>query len=284
MTFNNEIEKVKSEINVLQSKLEFLEELEKAKTPAEEAYKNAYGNYPMGEPFWVVFKKGYEAHQSLPESNDWKTVALNFGELLSSVGPNGYYNMTADQWLEWAKNTYTSPLAMEESPPPPEVTTENVLLKAYKATFGKFPTVGPSASEFDIQSWNIFQYGFRFGSGELQSSVDDVSEESVPKESTPNKYFQRILNAPIDERGYIDLREPASEFRQKLFDGIKSVFYDPEYERTHWSVKVNMVVDEVLTHFQDIIPDKVTHSSSTYDAGWNDCISSIKGEMEIDDD
>jgi hypothetical protein len=120
MTFDNEIEKVKSEIKVLQSKLEFLEEIEKTKTPAEEAYKTIYGAYPMGEPFWVVFKKGYEAHQSLvkdankiirdtkPESNDWKTVALIFGELLSSVGPNGYYNMTADQWLEWAKNTYTS--------------------------------------------------------------------------------------------------------------------------------------------------------------------------------
>jgi hypothetical protein len=281
MTFNNEIEKVKSEIKVLQSKLEFLEELENTKTPAEEAYKNAYGNYPMSEPFWVVFKKGYEAHQSLPESNDWKTVALCFGELLSSVGPNGYYNMTADQWLEWAKNTYTSLLAMEESPPPPpEVTTENVILKAYKATFGKFPTVGPSASEFDIQSWNIFQYGFRFGSGELQSLVDDVSEESVPKESTPNKYFERILNAPIDGRGYIDLREPASEFRQKLFDGIKSVFYDPEYERTHWSVKVNMAVDEVLTHFEDILPTSQDPIYDDTDKGWNVCLSSIKMNME----
>jgi len=34
------------------------------KTPVEEAYKDAYGNYPMGEPFWIVFKKGYEAAQS----------------------------------------------------------------------------------------------------------------------------------------------------------------------------------------------------------------------------
>jgi len=33
------------------------------------------------------------------------------------------------------------------------------------------------------------------------------------------------------------------------------VFYDPEYERTHWKMKVNMAVDEVLTHFYDIIPE-----------------------------
>jgi hypothetical protein len=212
--------------------LEFLEELENTKTPAEEAYKNAYGNYPMGEPFWIVFKKGYEAHQLLvedvnentqdtePESNDWKTVALCFGELLSSVGPNGYYNMTADQWLEWAKNTYTS------------------------------------------------------------NEVIECDEKDNPTEPTRNKYFERILNAPIDERGYVDLREPASEFRQKLFDGIKSVFYDPEYERTHWSVKVNMAVDEVLTHFQDVIPTPQDPIYDDIDKGWNLCLARIKMSME----
>jgi hypothetical protein len=222
MTFNSEIEKTEGEIKVLQAKLELLKEMENHKSPVEEAYKNAYGNYPMGEPFWVVFKKGYEAHQSLPESNDWKTVALNFGELLSSVGPNGYYNMTADQWLEWAKNTYTS----------------------------------NEVGEYELK------------------------EESPPPESTPNKYFQRILNAPIDERGYIDLRGPTSEFRQKLFEGIKSVFYNPEYERTHWSVKVNMAVDEVFTHFQDVIPASQDPIYDAFDKGWNCCLSSIKICME----
>ena len=33
----------------------------KPKSPAEEAYKRVYGAYPMGEPFWIVFKKGYDA-------------------------------------------------------------------------------------------------------------------------------------------------------------------------------------------------------------------------------
>jgi hypothetical protein len=226
MAFDNEIEKVRAEIKVLQSKLEFLEEIEKHKDQeVKNAFKDVYGHYPENtfSLSWIGFQKGYEAHQSLPESNDWKTVALNFGELLSSVGPNGYYNMTADQWLEWAKNTYTS------------------------------------------------------------NEVIKCDEKDNPPEPTRNKYFERILNAPIDERGYIDLREPASEFRQKLFDGIKSVFYDPEYERTHWSVKVNMAVDEVFTHFYEVIPDKEYHSKQTYDMGWNDCIDAIKGGMEMEE-
>lgn len=33
---------------------------------------------------------------------DWKTAALCLGEQLASVGPNGYYNMTPEQWLRWA--------------------------------------------------------------------------------------------------------------------------------------------------------------------------------------
>ena len=32
----------------------------------------------------------------------WKNAALRVGEDLSSVGPKGYYNMTAQQWLDWA--------------------------------------------------------------------------------------------------------------------------------------------------------------------------------------
>ena len=35
----------------------------KPKSPAEEAFKKVYGAYPMGEPFWIVFKKGYDASQ-----------------------------------------------------------------------------------------------------------------------------------------------------------------------------------------------------------------------------
>jgi cell wall-associated NlpC family hydrolase len=32
----------------------------------------------------------------------WKNAAIRLGEELSSVGPDGYYNMTAEQWLDWA--------------------------------------------------------------------------------------------------------------------------------------------------------------------------------------
>jgi hypothetical protein len=32
----------------------------------------------------------------------WRNAAIRVGEDLSSVGPHGYYDMTAQQWLDWA--------------------------------------------------------------------------------------------------------------------------------------------------------------------------------------
>ena len=78
-----EIQKVKAEIKVLQSKLSFLEELEKTKSPAEEAYKRVYGYFPTepnwddDEDRWENFQKGYNAAQKdykVEEPEELKTL------------------------------------------------------------------------------------------------------------------------------------------------------------------------------------------------------------------
>jgi hypothetical protein len=53
----------------------------KPKSPAEEAYKRVYGAYPMGEPFWIVFEKGYDASQEdykVEEPEQLKTLYQMF--------------------------------------------------------------------------------------------------------------------------------------------------------------------------------------------------------------
>lgn len=157
MTFDNEIDKVKAEIKVLQSKLEFLEEIGKHKDQeVKNAFKEFYGYYPVVlDLSWIGFKRGWDAAR---------------------------------------KN---------------------------------------------------------------QNNIEEV--------------FDTPTTLP---------ESPTSEFRQKLFDGIKSVFYDSEYERTHWSVKVNMAVDEVLTHFEDILPASEEPIHDDYDKGWNWCLSVIRTSME----
>jgi len=64
-----EIEELKAQIKVLEKKLSFLEELEKTKSPVEEAFKDWMGVYPPTNPSvdnifdirWRAFQKGYDA-------------------------------------------------------------------------------------------------------------------------------------------------------------------------------------------------------------------------------
>jgi len=63
-TLMTEIEELKAQIKVLEAKLSFLEEMEKHKSPCEEAYKRVYGFYPETyEDSWSSFQDGYIASQ-----------------------------------------------------------------------------------------------------------------------------------------------------------------------------------------------------------------------------
>ena len=87
MTENEEeIKKVKAQIKVLEKKLSFLEELEKTKSPVEEAYKDWWGDYPeletdsqYDDTRWAGFQAGYEfAYKEKvseePEVREWDVV------------------------------------------------------------------------------------------------------------------------------------------------------------------------------------------------------------------
>jgi len=62
------IQQLKEDIAILQEKLQKLEELQRTKSPVEEAYKRVYGFYPdtgicngMSYVWWDVFCNGYNA-------------------------------------------------------------------------------------------------------------------------------------------------------------------------------------------------------------------------------
>jgi hypothetical protein len=96
MTYKSDIEKTEGEIKVLQAKLELLKEMEKHKSPVEEAYKRVYGNYPdtgicngMSYVWWDVFCKGYNASKeeykveenpTPQEPKERKTLYQRFGD------------------------------------------------------------------------------------------------------------------------------------------------------------------------------------------------------------
>jgi hypothetical protein len=127
------IQQLKEDIAILQMKLQKLEEtqmtLEKSgefsivSYNGETYYHNLYddicgGWYKTdtdGEVFYLVedeterkLEKLYQEQVVVkePEDNEWKTVALGFGENLSAIGPCGYYDFSPGEWVEWALNAY----------------------------------------------------------------------------------------------------------------------------------------------------------------------------------
>jgi hypothetical protein len=322
-----EIEKTEGEIKVLQAKLELLKEMENHKSRAEVAYKDWEGKYPGTEIWtsdddmrWVSFAAGYNASQidykvgayqptpQEPEENKWKTVALRFGETLSSIGPCGYYEMTADEWLEWVNDTY-------------EKNADELLTLVQRGIRkNEVKEYQPKEKE---QKWDVVRESVKWCEEHREESVEGYLTPQGPQgpvgpgpngvivgyEPTPQtpdkieenlreafqkvqqteewKETQRKIDSNYDELVESETTPPeptSTVFRQKLFDGIKSVFYDPDYERTHWKMKVDMAVDEVLTHFYDILPEPQEPICDEFVKGWNCCLAEIKMYMEFGDD
>ena len=98
-----EIEKVKAQIKVLEKKISFLEELEKTKTPCEEAYKRVYGNYPTthitdgcwDSPTWMHFVNGYKSAQKDYKVGEFQEPAKDVVSLYERFVNEGAYGMTS---------------------------------------------------------------------------------------------------------------------------------------------------------------------------------------------
>jgi len=86
--------------------------------------------HKFGEPC-PLQQRWHTAYQALrerlaqPEQEPvaWRNAAIRVGEDLCSVGPFGYYDMTAEQWLDWALSVvtvHTPPPAQQQESKLPE--------------------------------------------------------------------------------------------------------------------------------------------------------------------
>ena len=101
MAFNNEIERVKAQIKVLEKKLSFLEELEKTKSPVEEAFKDWWGQYPetgtwdgFDEKRWQGFQAGYEFAYAISTAK----AVMEKVQVVSSTKPQTLTDLIYDWW------------------------------------------------------------------------------------------------------------------------------------------------------------------------------------------
>ena len=135
------------------------------KSPAEEAYKEIYGDYPMGEPFWIVFKKGYEA----AEKSKVEPSLINC--VLEGNPPNGY-----SSWSEWFE----------------ELGSKGILhnLKISSKDFDDKPYCPDEPEHYDEVEWD---------EKDNPKPVDEVVERLV-KEHQAQKLWNQL-----EELGYSDL-------------------------------------------------------------------------------
>jgi hypothetical protein len=173
-----EIEKTEGEIKVLRAKLELLKEMEKHRSPAEEAFKEVYGYYPevCERSVWVPFQKGYEEAQKdykvgefqpilqEPEDSEWKSVALRFGRKLPVILPYSYDELSPDAWFRWAVFTYGKE---QQKEPKPMDDVIDRLLEKYKSQ----------------KLWNMVRNELGYSIDCCDESVDLV-EKWLPKEQS----------------------------------------------------------------------------------------------------
>jgi len=270
MTSKETIQQTKEDIAVLQEKLKKLEELEiqKSKSPVEEAFKEVYGyyHYPGSceRSVWIAFQKGYEvAHKDAvennknfeptsqeQENNEWRNVALRFGEELVSIGPCGYYDMTANDWLEWAKGAYGKncdgwlKLVLEKQRKYGALTEKlqekTVIEPTPPITNGFFEGNPPDG----CSSWSeFFEEFIRTGNlrGLKISSLNNKVKEPKPKPKT-------------------------------LYDVIYEWKYDT-YDPT---------CDDLVDMIEEWLPDDEFDPNGSvyeYEIGWNEAIQSIKDKL-----
>jgi len=76
-------------------------------------YKNTEQS-PYTQIYEAIDALNVELAKPEQEHVAWRNAAIRLGEDLYSVGPNGYYDMTAKQWLDWALSVVnTAPLRRE---------------------------------------------------------------------------------------------------------------------------------------------------------------------------
>lgn len=106
-----EKEQIEGQIKILQKKLNFLEELEKTKSPVEEAFKDNYGVYPnelkTTDDFncWKSFKRGYVAAQKDYKVGEYQEPEEEPEEPMEKLGfvKNSDGNWTAQPLVETAQ-------------------------------------------------------------------------------------------------------------------------------------------------------------------------------------
>jgi hypothetical protein len=270
MPSNNEIEKTKKEIEVLTKKLSFLEELSQTKSPCEIAYKRLYGCYPMGEPFWIVFKKGYEAHQSLvDDANKIIAAASMTNCTLEGNPPNG-----CSAWSEWF-----------------ELFGSNGILHNLRISAKEYQ---PKEKE---QKWDVVRESVKWCEEHKNESVEDYLKPQTPDKIEENlreafkkvqqteewKETQRKIDSNYDDM----VKNPPEFLKFELGQSLTDLIYDwwEDVFTKNSNDDIENCIGRLVYWIEEWLPKSQSAAGSqNVDTellvdGFNDCLTKIKSKL-----
>ena len=269
------IQQLKEDIAILQEKLQKLEELQRTKSPVEEAFRKVYYRYPdkLDDKYgsaWDIFEKGYNASQE-PEDNEWKTVALGFGENLSAIGPCGYYDFTPVEWYDWVVDIYEN--------------TANEYLKLLEKERARAKTQEPEKQ----QKWDVVRESVKWCKEHREESVEDYLKPHTPEKTEKSlrtafgkaqqtekwKEIQKLIDEEDNDKNFknsLDLiREWGEKNKPPTLTELLWEWWDEDWGDTK---------DKCIDMLVDIIGEKfIPPSNDTNGYEWEKCLKMMRDKL-----
>jgi len=241
-------------------------------TPVEEAYKDWWGQYPeletdsqYDDTRWQGFQAGYEFAYAIStakevmekvqeeqEDNEWKSVALRFGEKLSGYLSDGYYELSPAAWFRWAVFTYGKEQQVKE------VVRESKKWCEEHPDKDPLDWVKPQTPEQTAQS---------------------LKEAFVEAQQTENwKETQKLIDEEDNDKNFKNSLDIIKEWREKnkpqtLSDLIYDWWSDVFTTNSDWDMETS--IENLVDQISLWLPTE--HDTNSYK--WNECIRLIRENL-----
>jgi len=156
--------------------------------------------------------------------------------------------------------------------------------EAYKEVFGKYPETGSDATKFDIQSWNIFQYGWNAAKEDRVVDEPDYYDEVECDEKDNPKPMDNVVDRMLKE-----WEENPPEFLKfelgKTLEALITRWWCDVFGGINQDWDMETAIADLCDQIELWLPKSQSASGSQslgvedMVEGFNDCLKKIKSKL-----
>ena len=204
-----------------------------------------------------------------PEDNEWKTVALRFGENLSAIGPCGYYDFTPVEWYDWVVDIYEN--------------TANEYLKLLEKERAK--------AKAQKHEKELVRESVKWCEEHPNESVEDYLKPHTPKPMNEvlDRLEDKYENDDVVNRILKKWEENPPDFLRfelsKSLEALITRWWDDVYDGIHQDWDREVAIDDLIDQIQLWLPKSQSAAGSQslgvedMVEGFNDCLNKIKSKL-----